>query len=317
MEYYQAYQNRAGQTAAVVNQYLPGLTVGAVDAAGLLARSQALAGLAQLRDDALATADTAANAENFGFLAIKKLTVTLPKSIEGELDADVPAEAALLALLAPVYAVTPRTTALALDRAMALKAALEKINPWLAAQTPARSPITSAGTSLADLDALMSAQPALAQAMDDTAADVSAARAALRTAASSVDRLNKRFYRRLEGEAREHAALAAGLGQIDTTYTNPPATLGIEKILQSEDDPPQLVVTYAASTFDESYTSVLEWQLAGAPEVFAHARPVNPAGNTLGPFAVGATVQLRTRTTNANGTTTGSVRTIKLQAAGP
>ena len=52
MEYYQAYQNRAAQTAAVINKYIPALKIGGVDAAGLLAQSEALDGLAQLRDDA-------------------------------------------------------------------------------------------------------------------------------------------------------------------------------------------------------------------------------------------------------------------------
>ena len=66
MEYYQDIQNRAGQTVAVINQYIPTLKVGTVDAAGLLAQSQALDGLAQTRDNALSDFDGANNAENQG-----------------------------------------------------------------------------------------------------------------------------------------------------------------------------------------------------------------------------------------------------------
>src|ERR1019366_7234917 len=105
-------------------------------------------------------------------------------------------------------------------------------NPYLAAQTPARGPITSGGKGVADLNALMTAQPALEQAIEDMAASVSAARTALRTAATALDRLNKRFYAKLQSEARTNDALAAALGQITTVSANLPGTLGIKTILQ-------------------------------------------------------------------------------------
>ena len=43
-----------------------------------------------------------------------------------------------------------------------------------------------------------------------------------------------------------------------------------------------------------------------------HSAPVAPSGNTLGPFAVGMVARIRTRVSNANGTTTGSVRTLAM-----
>ena len=46
---------------------------------------------------------------------------------------------------------------------------------------------------------------------------------------------------------------------------------------------------------------------------FTHSAPVDPSGNTLGPFAVGMVVRIRSRVSNANGTTTGSVRTLTMQ----
>ena len=225
------------QTAAVINKYIPGLKVGGVDAPGLLAQSKALDGLAQLRDDALATADGAVNAESMGQTAIHDLVLSLPHSVEGELDANVPAEAALLDLLAPVYAVVPRTTELALERGMKLKSALDKVNPYLAAQTPVRGPVSSGGKTEADLVALMNAQPSLEQAIEDTAAGVSSARTALRTAATNVGRLNKRFYAKLQSESRTDAALAAALGQIGTESANLPGTLGIKSIVQGGTGP--------------------------------------------------------------------------------
>ena len=313
MEYYQDIQNRAAQTAAVINKYLPTLKIAGVDAAGLITQSKALDGLAQLRDDALASSDAAVNAENLGYLLIQNLDLSLPQSAEGELDDNVLTESALLDLLSPVYAIVPRTTELALERAMKLKSVLDKINPYLAAQTPVRGPITSGGKGVTDLNALMAAQPALEQAIEDTAANVSAARTALRIAATSLGRLNKRIYAKLSAEARTNAALAAALGQITTDSANQPGTLGIKAILQGGNDQLHLLVNYDNASYDDSATSVIEWQVVGADMDFTHSAAVDPSGNTLGPFAVGKMVKIRTRVTNLNGTTTGSVRTITMQ----
>jgi hypothetical protein len=68
MEFYQSVQNRAAQTATVIRQVLPTLSVGGVTVDGLLGQSQALDELAQRRDDALADFDAAGNAENQGFV---------------------------------------------------------------------------------------------------------------------------------------------------------------------------------------------------------------------------------------------------------
>lgn len=315
MEYYQAIQNRAAQTAAVINKFVPTLKIGGVDAAGLLTQSKALDGLAQQRDDAIATSDAAVNAENLGYLQIQNLDLGLPQSAEGELDDNVPAESALLDLLSPVYAVVPRTTELALERGMKLKSALDKINTYLAAQTPVRNPVTSGGKGVTDLNALITAQPALEQALEDTAANVSSARTVLRTAATTVDRLNKRFYAKLQSEARTNAPLAAALGQIGTDGANLPPTLGIKSVLQGGNDQLHLLVSYDGGSYDDTATSVIEWQVVETDNDFSHSAPVDPSGNTLGPFAVGKTVKLRTRVTNGNGTTTGSIRTLTMQPA--
>jgi hypothetical protein len=317
MEYYQIFQNRAAQTAAVINKNIPTLTVAGVNAAGLLAQSKALDGLAQLRDDAVTTSDAAVNAEHLGQMQIHNLVLSLPHVVEGELDENVPAESALLDLLAPVFAIVPRTTELTLDRGMKLKSALDKINAYLAAQTPARGPVTSGGKGVADLNTLITTQPLLEQAVEDTAADVSSARTALRTAATAVDRLNKRFYAKLQSEARTNAALALALGQIDTESASLPGTLGISTIMQGGADQLHLLVNYDNASYDATAKSTIEWQVAGTDNDFTNSAALDPSGNTLGPFPVGRTVNVRTRVTNSHGTTTGSVRTITLQPPAP
>jgi hypothetical protein len=315
MEYHQAIQNRAAQTAAVINQAIPALTLGATTAASLLAQSEGLNGLAQQRDNALADYDVANNAEYQGFLAISALTLSLPKAAEGDLDDAIDAEGDLLDLLSPAYAIKPRTTESALERGRKVVSALGKINAYLAGLTPPRPPVTSGGKGVAQLTAAMDSQPGLGQALENKAADVTEARSTLREAAIAVDRLNKRFYSKLLGEARENAALAAALGQIETEGSDLPGTLGIRGILQGGADNLHLLLSYDNGSFDGSAANTVEWMVSGTDADFTHSIPADPSGNALGPFAAGQTVKLRTRVSNANGTTTGSVRTLVITAA--
>lgn len=314
MEYYQAIQNRAAQTVAVINQYLPNFKIGSVTAADLISQSDALNALAQTRDDRLAGFDAANNAENQGFLLIRGLGLSLPQAAEGDLDDGIPAESALLDLFAPAYAVVPRTTESALERGKKVMSALTKTNAYLAGLAPARGPITSGGKGAAQLSAAMAAQPALEQALEDRAADTTGARTDLRVAATALDRLNKRAYQKLQGEARTNPALADALGQIVTDSANQPGTLGIRGILQGGADGLHLLVSYDNGSFDGMLESKIEWQVAGTDADFTHNAPVDPSGNALGPFAAGQTVKIRTSVKNGNGTTTGSVRTITLLA---
>lgn len=314
MEYYQSIQNRAAETVAVINQNLPALTVGGVTAASLKADSLALGDLAQNRDDALASYDEANNAENQGFLGIQSLTFSLPKAAEGDLDDEIPAESTLLDLFSPVFAIKPRTTELAVERGKKLVSALTKTNAYLVALTPPRAAITSSGKGLSNLTAALDAQPALGQTEEDRAADARASRTDLRVAATAVDRLNKRFYSRLVSESRENAALAAALSQITTETPNLPATLGIRTILQGGTDDLHLLISYDNGSYDGSATNTVEWMVVGTDADFTHSAPADPSGNALGPFPVGSTVKLRTRVSNANGTTTGSIRTLVIAA---
>ena len=312
MEYYQAYQNRAAQTAAVINQAIPALAIGGVTAAQLLTQSQGLDGLAQTRDNALADYDVANNAENQGFLAVSALSLSLPKAAEGDLDDAKDAESDLLDLLDPAYAIKPRTTEAALERGKKVVSALTKINAYLSAKTPPLPPVTSGGKGAAQLSAAMAAQPGLEQTVQDRAADVTTARTDLRVAATALDRLNKRFYSKLKSEARENAALAAALGQIETEGANLPDTLGLRSLLQGGTGNLQILLSYDNGSFTENATSTVEWMIVGTDSDFTHNTPADPSGNALGPFSPGQTVKLRTRVSNSNGTTTGSVRTLTL-----
>ena len=312
MEYYQAIQNRAAQTAAVVKQHLPALSVGDVTASQLLALSQQLNALAQQRDDALVAFDTANSELHRALTPLRQLVLALPRVIQGELSDAVEAESALLDLLSPVFAVEARNGELIVRRAMKLASALNAIDAYLAAQTPSRPPIRAGGRGYADLVAMIEAFPAKVQRCEDRNADVSAARTALRTGAMHLDRINKRFFSKLTAEARSDTALAGALAQIETSSRHLPPTLSIREIRQGGADARQLLVSYVAMTYDDGAENFIEWRLIDDPEGFPNALPVDPSGNALGPFASGARIQLRTRVRNSNGATTGSIRTLEI-----
>lgn len=119
--------------------------------------------------------------------------------------------------------------------------------------------------------------------------------------------------RKLKAEARTNPDLASALGQIDTGSERP-ATLGITSVLQGGADQLNVLVGYNNGGFTAGAESTIEWMVDGVDTSFSHSAPADPGGNTLGPFAVGQTVKLRTRVTNSTGTTTGSVRSLKLLA---
>ena len=227
------------------------------------------------------------------------------------------AESQLIDLLAPAYAIVPRTTEFALERGHKAVSALTKINTFLAAAVPPRAAITAGGKGVADLTTGMNAMPALEQTVEDRAVDVTASRTDLRTAAATVDRLNKRFLSKLEAEARTNPALATALLGITTGSENLPGTLGIRTLLQGGVNGLQLLVSYENGTYTSGATSTVEWLVEGVDTDFTHTAPADPSGNALGPFTIGQVVKLRTRVTNSNGTTTGSIRTLTILNPAP
>lgn len=281
-----------------------------VDAAVLAAQGLALDRLAQQRDHALAGYDSANNAERRGLLALQHLVLTLPKVVEAELDDHVHEESALIDLLGPVYAIKPRTTEAALSRGRKLASALERIDAYLAGLQPPRAGIVNDAQGLAELNAAMEAQTALAQALAHGSARINQARVALREAAVALDRLNKRFYARLQAQARANPALARAMAQIDTGVPNLPATLSIKEVLQGGEDNLHVLVAYDPAGLDAKADSTLEWQIAGVDPDFGRTARVDPSGNAIGPFSAGQLVKLRTRVRNGNGSATSAVRSL-------
>jgi hypothetical protein len=314
MEFYQTCQNRALQTIAVADLHLPGLSVSGVSTGTYTSLCNNLDALAQARDQKVSDEDTARNAENLAYLALRSLTMGLPRAADAELDDSIPEEAKLQGHLDEVYAITPRTTELAIQRGRKLSAALLKINAWLGSRVPPRGPVTAGGKGIAQLDAAMGSLPALEQALENKAAEARDGRTDLRNAATALDRLNKRYFKKLKAEAGTNPNLAAALAQIDTDSVNLPETLSIQSVLQAGPAFLHLHISYVAGTGSDALERHLDWMVEGVDADFTHTMPVDMSGNQIGPFTAGQTVLVRTRTVNSNGTRRSAVRRLMLVA---
>jgi hypothetical protein len=304
------------QTIAVINEHIPTLSVGGITSGAFSSPVNNLTFTAQARDTALSNYDQAVNAEHLAYLSIRTMVLALAQSAKSDLDEEIPAEAALIDLLGPAFSITPSTTELALKRAGKLIPALTKINVYNAAQVPVRPAVTAGGKSLASLTTAVNAHAALEQAVEDRASDVQTARQTLETETHAVDRINKRFYSRLQAEARTNPALAAALSQIDTETDNLPGTLSIRNVMQGGASTLHVLVSYVNGTGENADDRFLEWMVEGVDTDFTHNVPVDLSGNQLGPFVAGQTVKIRTRTVNSSGARTSAVRTLVIVAAG-
>lgn len=310
MEAYQVVQSRGRETIAVINEQIPGLSMGGITAGSFASPVENLTATAGVRDLALVDFDAAVNAENLGFLNIRTMVLALAGSAKADLDEEVPAEAALLDLLGPVFSITPSNTKLAIKRANKLMPALVKINAYNASRNPVRAAVTAGGKALSNLQTAVSAQGPMEQVVQDREADVVTARTTLETETHAVDRINKRFYVRLVAEARTNPALAAALSQINTETENLPGTLSIRTILQGGIGQLHILVSYVNGTGENADDRFVEWMVEGVDTDFVHSMPVDLSGNALGPFLVGQTVKIRTRTVNSSGARTCAVRTL-------
>jgi hypothetical protein len=101
-------------------------------------------------------------------------------------------------------------------------------------------------------------------------------------------------------------------GTIPTSPTTPEPT-PVEIATATPGAGGSVAVTYVAGGGAHATTTMLQWKVAGVDADFGHDTPVNPAGQTVATGgAVGATVELRVRTTNSSGTTFSAVQSVTL-----
>ena len=218
-EYHTPILSRTRQTLGVLTAHRPSLQVAdfSIGALGALAESVRAAETARdIRKTEFCEAREAFRAAN---AALRAHTLKVPLLIKGQFKE----QSAMAAMLPRIWAIVPRTPALAKKRARVLLPVWKAADAALAKRTPPEPRITQEGVGVVEFEQLGEALRALPLAQEHAATDFRAASIALRAKALLLDRWNKRFYQRLRAEARTDAALKAALKQIQA---EPPSTRG-------------------------------------------------------------------------------------------
>lgn len=313
MEYWEITKNRAQQTLPVWTQYLPTYTVGGQDSAALAALIEGFEPLVQARTQAQDDYDAAYRAGQDALLRMKVLGTKIPALIEAHLDENT----ALMKDVDDLYAALPRTEAGILKRLRMLLPVWTRANAALAAMTPPQPPITrvvgGVAYTVAAAKALLDGYTAVIQAVEDKQELLDRQRALLRAHDRACDGLNKRWYKAVKASHDPGTEVYEALNGITTEPSTPaPETIEVNTVTQGGEGGLQVLISYVPGGGEHATTKLIQWQVVGVDPDFTHSAPLDPSGNTLGPFTVGQTVRLRTQVSNSAGTRTTAPRTITL-----
>lgn len=313
MQYWEVTKNRALETLPVWTHHLPTLNIGGKTPASLEALIDAFEPAAQAQSAQQDVYDGAYRATLDALARMKKLGTSVPQLIESQLKGNT----TIMTDVADLYRTTPKSEATILKRLRDLLTVWESANAALAAMTPAQAPITfQVGATVytaALAETLLNNYTTLSKTMKNEDSTLKGTKNALRVLDRETDDLNKRWYQAAKTMSGTNPALAAALEGITTESGTPaPDPYEINTLLQGGQGGLQALVSYLPGGGDHATTSLLKWMVEGVDVDFPHSAPLDPGGNTLGPFVVGNVVKVITQVSNSTGTRTSAVRTITI-----
>lgn len=314
MEYWEITKDRAQKTLPVWLNYVSTLKIGGLGPVDLEVFIDGYEPLVQQRTVAQDEADAAARAVQGALLKMKILGTRVPAIIEGQLDED----ESLMKDVDDLYAVNPRTESTILKRARMLYPVWLRANAVLAAMTPPQPPVTrviqAMPYTVVTLKALLDDFTELVRAMEEKDTALNVVREGLRAHDRGCDRLNKRWYKVVKAQYDPGDEVYEALAQIPTEPSTPaPEVIEIDTVTQGGEEGLQVLVAYVPGGGAHATTKTVEWTLPGDAEPWTRTVPLDASGNALGPFAVGAAIQVRTKVENSVGTRTSAPRTITIE----
>jgi len=311
-ESWEAVHLRGQQTIGMWTTFAPDFVLASLTLAQHTADVAEILTRVNDRDVQQATVALAAAARDDNYNFIRDLNTRAAQVIDGLLDV----EDDLHTVLDDVYAADLYTQEGNLTRARRLIDLWTRLNAARAALTPALPPLLIGTVAGADLQAAVTRHADLLQTLDSERHELSQRRSRLSAHVRQVDRNNKRLYAVWSGNfpvgTPEHEALRL----IDTEEgTTPPTALEIDALTQTG---LSVAITYVAGGGRRATSLQLLYQLLGAQgadegdDDYGHPTPVVLAGQTIGPFEAGQTVNLKTVAENSAGAMEGAVRTIAL-----
>ena len=305
---------RAQATLTVWTQHAPAMTVGGATAADLAPLIAGFEPLVQTRARKQDDADAAYRAVQSSLLKMQLLGTRVPQIIEGQLSAD----EGIMRDLRDVYKVKQTGQNKILERGRRLHPVWVRANTALAAMVPPQPAITrtiqTVPHTAAMYLALVNGFTALTQASSDADGLYDTALAALDAHEAEVDALIKRWYKVAKASFEPGTPAYAALESIPTEEGTPyPDSIEISTLVQGGEDGLHLLVNYVAGGGAHATTKLVKWQIDGVDPGFDQSAPLDPSGNTLGPFVVGQVVRVITEMENSTGKTTSAVRSIEIE----
>lgn len=306
---------RAYETLAIWKLHAPGAKVRGEGHEVLEALIDQFEPMAQACVTSQDEVDAATRAAQDTLAKLKLLGTRVPQIIEAQLDDNEP----LMTGLRVIYRTSPRTEATILTRMRELYPFWLLADEAMAAQTPPQPPITrriqglphSAAMAKALLDGYNNEVQEVGK-MNKQHAVTLAAQAALD---QRVDSLNKRWYKMVSNSFEAGSAEHEALDKIPTEQgALVPTVLEIKSVKQAGEAGRQVIVRYAAKGGERATRRWLKWQVLGVDADYVNELPLDPKGNTLGPFEVGTELRIIAEVANSAASRTSAPRSITITA---
>ena len=305
-EYWEAVHIRGQQTIGVWTTFAPDFAVGELTSADHTADVAGILTRVNERDVQQDAVDAAVAARDNSFEEIHGVNTRAPQLI----DAVLPPDDDLQDELDGVYEVDAYSHEGNLERGRRLISLWNQVNAKRAALTPPQPPLLLGSADLAALQSAVENHPSLLQTVANERAELSRKRSQLSSHTRKVDRDNKRWYAAWRSNFPDGSPEHDALSLVDTEEgASPPTALEIAALTQRE---ASVEVTYLAGGGRRATSLTLVYQLEGLDPDFAHPAPVTLTGQTLGPFAAGQTIHVKTQASNSAGTTEGAVQSLTL-----
>lgn len=305
-EFWEVTHTRAQQTNAVWNTFNPAFTVGALTLTAHQTNADLLftqAGDVITQQDVL---DGAISGRDQNLDVIHRLNTRVPQLIRSNLEDDDPLQKEVL----DVLAVDLGSFAKELKRARRLISLWTRVNAARAALPTPLPEIDRSGTTVADLQTAVDDHPGLLQTIEDERANLSQVKSALEATEKLVDDGNKDWYEAWKNYYEEGTPEYDALSQIETEGgATVPTALEIESLVQNG---LSVEVSYVAGGGQHATTLTLLWQVEGVDPGFDNSTMVILAGQTIGPFEMDQTINVKTRAANSAGSTDSAVQSTAL-----
>ncbi len=246
----------------------------------------------QVRDQE-AVADAAATARDNNYNTLHDIATRMPSYLEAQLTAD----SLRKKELSRVFDVRPDSLRGLTERCRRLLTLWINVNADRAAAVPPLPALDLDGVLVAVFQAKFNGHDELVQAEITVSALAVKLDETLIVTEKRAHDLNTDWYQAWGNYYAAGSPQKAALSQVDTgPVTQPPTPLEIATLTQSG---LSVQVAYVPGGGKHATTLLLLWQVDGVDPGFDHSTPVLFAGQTVGPYVVGQTVNFKTRGANS------------------